>query len=230
VASPRVQAYLAFSLQADLTSAFSWNTKLLFVYLAAEYATPFNQHNQARLRACARCLLARCAEPARARAPAQVSLWDRIIETKEDARFSMPFVRNKYKLQDQVSALLLRGVLQRAADWRRRAAGAASARAQRQPDAVLERDADRGPAVYGASHVSHHPAAVRVRFLRTARARPSVSAHASLTRPLLPFPPTAGRYTRMQDGAGLRTLSGGGGAQDRIRQHAAAAAAASRDR
>jgi signal peptidase complex subunit 3 len=42
------QAYLAFSLQADLRSVFSWNTKLLFVYLVAEYATPLNQLNQAR--------------------------------------------------------------------------------------------------------------------------------------------------------------------------------------
>ena len=34
--------------------------------------------------------------------PAQVSVWDRIIEAREDARFSLPFVRNKYKLLDQV--------------------------------------------------------------------------------------------------------------------------------
>jgi hypothetical protein len=52
------------------------------------------------------------------RAHAQVSLWDRIIETKEDARFSMPFVRNKYKLQDQASVCKHqpRGTLQRATD------------------------------------------------------------------------------------------------------------------
>jgi hypothetical protein len=30
-----------------------------------------------------------------------VSLWDRIIEAKEDARFTLPFVRSKYKLLDQ---------------------------------------------------------------------------------------------------------------------------------
>jgi signal peptidase complex subunit 3 len=41
---------LAFSIDADLTSVFSWNTKLLFVYLAAEYATPLNAQSQARLR------------------------------------------------------------------------------------------------------------------------------------------------------------------------------------
>jgi hypothetical protein len=42
------QAYLAFSLQADLRSTFSWNTKLLFVYLLAEYETPTNGLNQVR--------------------------------------------------------------------------------------------------------------------------------------------------------------------------------------
>jgi signal peptidase complex subunit 3 len=43
------QAYLAFSLNADLSSSFSWNTKLLFVYLVAEYKTPYNTLNQACL-------------------------------------------------------------------------------------------------------------------------------------------------------------------------------------
>lgn len=45
------QAYLAFSLQADLRSTFSWNTKLLFVYLLAEYETPTNALNQVRTHA-----------------------------------------------------------------------------------------------------------------------------------------------------------------------------------
>ena len=30
-----------------------------------------------------------------------MSLWDRIIEAKEDATFALPFVRNKYLLLDQ---------------------------------------------------------------------------------------------------------------------------------
>lgn len=60
----RLQALLAFSIQADLSSAFSWNTKLLFVYLTAEYATPRNELNQARARGggdatCARACQAR---------------------------------------------------------------------------------------------------------------------------------------------------------------------------
>ncbi len=36
---------------------------------------------------------------------AQVSLWDRIIEAREDATFALPFVRNKYPLLDQARAL-----------------------------------------------------------------------------------------------------------------------------
>lgn len=70
------EALLAFALAADFTSSFSWNTKLLFVWLAAEYSTPVNGLNQ-------------------------VVLWDRIVEAREDAAFTLPFVRTKYKLADQ---------------------------------------------------------------------------------------------------------------------------------
>jgi hypothetical protein len=35
-----------------------------------------------------------------------VSLFDRIIESKDDAHITLPFVRNKYKLLDQVRAFL----------------------------------------------------------------------------------------------------------------------------
>ena len=93
---------MAFSIDADLTSVFSWNTKLLFVYLAAEYATPLNALSQARLRSGDRAPF-----PALNRR-AQVSLFDRIIESKEDAHVTLPFVRNKYKLLDQVPLSLLR--------------------------------------------------------------------------------------------------------------------------
>eukprot|EP00854_Cymbomonas_tetramitiformis_P003896 gene3896-4857_t len=70
------EAYLAFEINADLRTLFSWNTKQLFVFLAAEYSTPQNQLNQ-------------------------VSLWDRIIEHEDDAVLKLPYVRNKYKLIDQ---------------------------------------------------------------------------------------------------------------------------------
>jgi signal peptidase complex subunit 3 len=56
------------------------NTKQLFVSLAAEYETKINKVNQ-------------------------VSIWDRVVESKEDAVLRLPYVRNKYKLVDQGSNL-----------------------------------------------------------------------------------------------------------------------------
>lgn len=94
------QAYLAFSIQADLRSAFSWNTKLLFVYLLAEYETPSNILNQVRLEYVLRYYRAVFLTIAFL-ARHQVSLWDRIIESQRDALFALPFVRNKYPLLDQ---------------------------------------------------------------------------------------------------------------------------------
>eukprot|EP00244_Chara_vulgaris_P002025 TRINITY_DN1339_c0_g2_i1.p1 TRINITY_DN1339_c0_g2~~TRINITY_DN1339_c0_g2_i1.p1 ORF type:complete len:174 (+),score=30.72 TRINITY_DN1339_c0_g2_i1:213-734(+) len=67
---------LVLDVSADLRSVFTWNTKQLFVFVCAEYETDLNKINQ-------------------------VSLWDRIIVKKADAKFRLPFVRNKYKLVDQ---------------------------------------------------------------------------------------------------------------------------------
>lgn len=53
-----------------------WNTKQLFVSLAVEYETKINSVNQ-------------------------VSIWDRVVESKEAAMLKLPYVRNKYKLVDQ---------------------------------------------------------------------------------------------------------------------------------
>lgn len=66
---------VALNISADLTSIFSWNTKQLFVFVAAEYATPKNSWNQ-------------------------ISLWDSIITSKDDAKFQS-IVYNKYPLIDQ---------------------------------------------------------------------------------------------------------------------------------
>ena len=74
------EAHLAFEIDADLTSVFSWNTKQLFVWLAAEYATPKYVESS-------------------------VSVWDRIVESKEEAHLVLPFVRNKYKLVDNGAGL-----------------------------------------------------------------------------------------------------------------------------
>eukprot|EP00878_Enallax_costatus_P005809 GHUV01006094.1.p1 GENE.GHUV01006094.1~~GHUV01006094.1.p1 ORF type:complete len:170 (+),score=10.67 GHUV01006094.1:465-974(+) len=70
------QAAIAMRLNADLRSAFSWNTKQLFVFVQAEYQTPENKVNQ-------------------------VVLWDRIIERKEDAHIKIRNLKQKYAFIDQ---------------------------------------------------------------------------------------------------------------------------------
>lgn len=54
---------LTLSIKADLESVFTWNTKQLFVFVAAEYWSPEEGFNQ-------------------------ISLWDTIIEKKEHAKIN----------------------------------------------------------------------------------------------------------------------------------------------
>ncbi|CAA3025519.1 signal peptidase complex subunit 3B [Olea europaea subsp. europaea] len=70
---------LTLNITADLQTLFTWNTKQVFVFLAAEYETPKNALNQ-------------------------VSLWDVIIPTKERAKFWIR-TTNKYRFIDQGSSL-----------------------------------------------------------------------------------------------------------------------------
>ncbi|XP_071735477.1 signal peptidase complex subunit 3A-like [Rutidosis leptorrhynchoides] len=70
---------VTLDISADLQSLFTWNTKQVFVFLAAEYSTPKNSLNQ-------------------------VSLWDGILPAKEDAKFSIR-TKNKYRFIDQGSNL-----------------------------------------------------------------------------------------------------------------------------
>ncbi|KAI4367857.1 hypothetical protein MLD38_016481 [Melastoma candidum] len=70
---------MTMNITANLQSLFTWNTKQVFVFLAAEYETPMNSLNQ-------------------------VSLWDGIIPTKEHARFWI-HTANKYRFIDQGSNL-----------------------------------------------------------------------------------------------------------------------------
>ena len=70
------QAALALKLDADLRSAFSWNTKQLFVYVQAEYVTPDNKVNQ-------------------------VVLWDRIVQRQKDAHLKIKSLRLKYPFIDR---------------------------------------------------------------------------------------------------------------------------------
>ncbi|XP_030958289.1 signal peptidase complex subunit 3B-like [Quercus lobata] len=70
---------LTLNISADLQSLFTWNTKQVFVFLAAEYETPKNSLNQ-------------------------ISLWDGIIASKEHAKF-WTHTSNKYRFIDQGSNL-----------------------------------------------------------------------------------------------------------------------------
>ncbi|KAE9448158.1 hypothetical protein C3L33_19946, partial [Rhododendron williamsianum] len=66
---------LTLNVSANLQSLFTWNTKQVFVFLAAEYESPKNSLNQ-------------------------VSLWDAIIPSKEQAQFLIQ-TKNKYRFTDQ---------------------------------------------------------------------------------------------------------------------------------
>nr|KYP74353.1 Signal peptidase complex subunit 3A [Cajanus cajan] len=70
---------MAMNISADLQSLFTWNTKQVFVFLAAEYRTPKHSLNQ-------------------------ISLWDGIIPSKEHAKFWI-HTSNKYRFIDQGSNL-----------------------------------------------------------------------------------------------------------------------------
>ena len=74
------RALLSFDVQADLTPAFHWNLKQLFVFVLAEYQTPKNELNQ-------------------------VILWDRIVETEEQAKLDERNIYVKYALIDQANEL-----------------------------------------------------------------------------------------------------------------------------
>ncbi|KAH8064441.1 hypothetical protein JL722_1313 [Aureococcus anophagefferens] len=74
------RALLSFDLQADLTPAFHWNLKQLFVFVLAEYYTESNVLNQ-------------------------VILWDKIVTSEEEARLDERNVYVKYALIDQTNEL-----------------------------------------------------------------------------------------------------------------------------
>ncbi|KAI4301820.1 hypothetical protein L6164_035062 [Bauhinia variegata] len=66
---------MTLNISSDLQSLFTWNTKQVFVFLAAEYETPKNSLNQ-------------------------ISLWDGIIPSKEHADFLI-HTSNKHRFIDQ---------------------------------------------------------------------------------------------------------------------------------
>lgn len=73
------RALLGFDMQADLQPAFHWNLKQLFVFVLAEYESDRNALNQ-------------------------VILWDKIVQTEEEAELSgSAYI--KYALVDQSNEL-----------------------------------------------------------------------------------------------------------------------------
>ena len=74
------RALLSFDLKADLRPAFHWNLKQLFVFVLAEYESKANALNQ-------------------------IILWDKIVETEEDAVINLENTLVKYALVDQSTEL-----------------------------------------------------------------------------------------------------------------------------
>merc|ERR1711934_509909 len=70
----------SLSIDADLREALDWGVKQLFVYVVAEYETTDRKRNQ-------------------------LVVWDRIIETEEDAKFSVQNVDPKSPLIDDGTGL-----------------------------------------------------------------------------------------------------------------------------
>jgi len=73
--APQEWAFLQFDVNSDLRSLFNWNTKQLFVYLAAEYTNSQGITND-------------------------VVLWDRIVQREKDAHLKIAGARNKYAFRD----------------------------------------------------------------------------------------------------------------------------------
>ena len=74
------RALLSFDVAADLRPAFHWNLKQLFVFVLAEYESPTNTLNQ-------------------------VILWDKIVQTDEEALVEYNKTLVKYALVDQSTFL-----------------------------------------------------------------------------------------------------------------------------
>lgn len=74
------RALFNFDLKADLRQAFNWNIKQIFVFVTAQYASETNPLNQ-------------------------IILWDKIIESPDDAVLDMKNVFVEYALMDQGSEL-----------------------------------------------------------------------------------------------------------------------------
>jgi len=76
----REQAQLTLDVDADVRTAFTWNTKQLYVFVAAEYSTPERPSNK-------------------------VILWDEVLNSKEEGLFRLRARRSDYPLVDPYNGL-----------------------------------------------------------------------------------------------------------------------------
>ncbi|BGP03211.1 Signal peptidase complex subunit [Rhodotorula toruloides] len=74
-AKEREFAFVKFDLKADLSPLFNWNTKQVFVYLTADYATPEYPDNT-------------------------VVVWDRIVRSPRHARIDVQDGKQKYEFKE----------------------------------------------------------------------------------------------------------------------------------
>ncbi|AQZ15225.1 SPC3 (YLR066W) [Zygosaccharomyces parabailii] len=74
---PKENAKLSFDLDTDLSPLFTWNTKQVFVYLTAAYNGSKNPLQRS-----------------------QVTFWDKIVPTKEEAHLQLHNVKSKYAVWD----------------------------------------------------------------------------------------------------------------------------------
>jgi len=79
------QTTLSFNISHDLETEFHWNTNQLFAYLVAEYNTTSNVKNE-------------------------VTIWDSIITSKDDAVVNVDKLMVEYPLQDEFRELRGRDV------------------------------------------------------------------------------------------------------------------------
>lgn len=79
--APKENARISFDLDVDLTPLFNWNTKQVFVYLAADY------------------------DGLRSDVKNSVTFWDMIIPNKKDAVLKLKNQRGKYSVWDTSNTL-----------------------------------------------------------------------------------------------------------------------------
>lgn len=74
---PKQNSRVAFDIETDLSPLFNWNTKQIFVYLTAEYSGSERQETIS-----------------------EVTYWDKIITSQDDAQLNLKGHKSKYSVWD----------------------------------------------------------------------------------------------------------------------------------